>query len=111
MLLLIGGFMLSALLVQGAASASILTDLPGTFANALGTSDYVAGMILSAGIILSVLLPLGLVRRLPPVIIMGVLLTVCSVLTAIGWLDKLVLIMTAIVVAISLGATVKGWVD
>lgn len=90
-----------------AASASIFSDAPRALGDKLGVSDYVAGMILACGIIISLALALAVLRmQFAGTVI--TLLAVMVLLAAVGWLDKLVVIFAAIVVAIYFGLTMRG---
>jgi len=106
-LAILGTIFMLVFVASQTASASVVTDLPTDFANALDISTNLAGMILSMGIIMAVVLVLA-VARMP---VIGMVITVISLmilLTVMTWLDQLVLIFTGIVTAIYFGLTMKG---
>jgi len=105
-LTILGTIFMLVFVASQTASASVVTDLPTDFANALDISTNLAGMILSMGIIMAVVLVLA-VAQMP---VIGMVITVISLmilLTVMTWLDQLVLIFTGIVTAIYFGLTMK----
>jgi hypothetical protein len=106
-LAILGTIFMLVFVASQTASASVVTDLPTDLANALEISTGLAGMILSMGMIMAVVLVLA-VARMP---VIGIIFTVISVmilLTALTWLDQLFIIFTGIITAIYFGMTVKG---
>ena len=83
---------------SGQASAVAVDDLPDALANALGTTAYVAKLIISAGFIFAVLLPLSMTKIKPgPMSIM--LIVIMLPLTAVGYLESWVVMVAVILVA------------
>ncbi|OGC92214.1 MAG: hypothetical protein A2W25_11400 [candidate division Zixibacteria bacterium RBG_16_53_22] len=104
---IVGAIFAMLFLASQTARASVVTDLPNDLAAALDISTNLAGMILSMGMIMAVVLVLA-VARMP---VIGMVITVISLmilLTVMTWLDQLVLIFTGIVTAIYFGLTMKG---
>ena len=90
------------MLGSGMAAASTMTDLPARLGQALGADEYTGGMILSAAILMSAALAMAAAKvDIMPVVI--VLFAVMAVLTTLGWLDKWVLMLAAILVAAMFG--------
>lgn len=106
---LVLAFLMFSVLAIGSsmASASAISDLPERLADTMDISEYAAGMILSIGMIMAVALVLA-VAEMPPIGIVLPLLGVMILLTVVGWLDRLVPIFCAVVVAIYFGMVMKG---
>jgi len=106
-LLMLQGFMF----VVGGARAAPYQDIPEGVDEALfgGTNLFAAKMILAGGILASVGLALsvGKVNFMATVIVM---LTVASILVAIGWLDFWIIIMVALVIVAMFGKAMINWV-
>lgn len=83
---------------SGRASAVAVDDLPDALADALGTTAYVAKLIISAAFIFAVLLPLSLTKiKSGPMSIM--LIVAMLPLTAVGYLESWVMMVGVILVA------------
>ena len=108
LLLLIGGFMLSALLAQGAAAAGPMEDIPTAMSSAMGVSVSTAEMILSVGMILAAMLALAVVR-MPVLPILLIMLALMGVLTTIGWLPTWLMALAAILTAALFATAGKTW--
>jgi hypothetical protein len=98
--------MLALIVGSQTASASVVTDLPTDLAAALDISTGLAGMILSMGIIMSIVLVLAL-AEMPPIGIVVTIVAMMILLTAMTWLDDLYLIFTGIISAIYFAFVVK----
>lgn len=99
------------MVVVGGARAAPYQDIPEGVDEALfgGTNLFAAKMILAGGILASVGLALsvGKVNFMATVIVM---LTVASILVAIGWLDFWIIIMVALVIVAMFGKAMINWV-
>ena len=85
-----------------AASAAGLTDLPGQFGAVLGVSADAGGILLSASVMVAVGLVMAVAKQpLVPTII--ILVAVMCALTAIGWIEYWLIVLTAIVFAAMFG--------
>jgi hypothetical protein len=83
---------------SGDASAVAVDDLPDALANALGTTAYVAKLIISVAFIFAVLLPLSMTKiKAGPMSIM--LIVIMLPLTAVGYLESWVIMVSMILVA------------
>lgn len=83
---------------SGRASAVAVDDVPDALANALGTSSYVAKLIISAAFLFAILLPLSLTKiKAGPMSIM--LIVAMLPLTAVGYLESWVVMVAVIMVA------------
>jgi len=95
----------------GGAEASPYQDIPEGVNEALfdGSNLFASQMILAGAILASIGLALsvGKVNFMATTIVM---LTVASILVAIGWLDFWIIIMVALVVVAMFGKTMASWV-
>lgn len=87
------------LTAAGGARASLLSEVPEALSDSLGLdSTYIAGMLLSLLVMVSITLALG-VAKAP---IQGTIITelvALGALTVIGWLDTFVIVLVGLLVA------------
>lgn len=104
----LGIAMLGAILIAcGSASASGLSDFPEAFGEVLGITPYAAKMIFSVAGIVTVSMVLAVFEvKLPGFLIAQ--LGLIGVFVAIGWMDLWLLVLAAIIVAVSLASQVRG---
>ena len=93
---------ISGLFCVTGAQAGPLQDIPEGLADALDTDDYVAEAILSVMMLVSITLVLAMLR-LPTQATIIVLIAVIAALTAMSWLDPLVILLVAILAAALFG--------
>jgi hypothetical protein len=101
------GLVIGLSIGSATASASVITDLPQDFGTALGISTNLAGMIMSMGMIVALILVLA-IADFPPIGIILALTCLVIVLTMMTWLDQVILIFIGIILAIYFGMTLKG---
>lgn len=91
------------------ASAGPIEDIPPSIAESLGISETAAEMILSASILLSVGLFVGMLKFSNMAVTAIILLAFTGMLTAIGWLDGWLIVMAALIIALFFGAQLRDW--
>ncbi len=98
--IIILGFFLMLLFLSVNVSANTLDDIATGVNNGLfdGESLYKAKMVLSVAILVSASLSLAILR-LPVMGMLIVMISVIGLLTAIGWLDRWIIIVTVILIA------------
>ena len=99
---LVLGFGIFAVLGFGASSAqaSVINDIPDALNGWLfdGTNLYAAKMLVSGMVMASLGLSMA-ISRLPILATLVCLFAVMASLTAIGWMDKVVLLLSAVLTA------------
>lgn len=97
---------------MGASAAdSPLTEIPHSLSDYLGIDLYMAKMILSAAILVAVGIAMTMLgKRANQMATMIVMLVVLGVLCGIQWLDTWVLLVVAILLAVTFGTTAKKWI-
>ena len=90
-------------------SAGGVSDIPATFASALGITVDVAMVIISAMILVSVGLTMA-VLNVNPIGITIVMVSLIGVLTLVGWFPVWLMIIVIIVTAAMFGRMMSGWI-
>ena len=104
--------MLALFMATATASASPVTDIKDGLNDALfgGDNLYAAGTLLTAAVMVSVGLVLGMMR-LPSAGIFIVLFCVLGALTAIGWADVTFILVAGLIAVALFGKTAVNYVS
>jgi hypothetical protein len=95
-------------MVVGNATFDI-TQIPVQLGTALGVSESIAQMMISAFILMMCMLPIFLGRGKPAtVIVVG--MAVLGVLTAMGWMEPIVTTLILLVAAAFLATKARDWI-
>jgi hypothetical protein len=104
--LILANILLVIFIASETASASVISELPTEFGNALDISPDLAGMIMSMGIIMSAAALLA-IAKMKPIAFVFVILGLAILLTAMRWLNEVYIIFAGIVTAIYFGIMLK----